>query len=137
MDGNWARDRFMTERVARLATADDHGRPHLVPIVFALRADVIYSAIDNKPKSSDRLRRLDNITRNPRVCALVDRYDEQWTALWWARADGDARIMSTEDEEANAALSALTIRYDQYRLRPPPGPVIAIDVTHWSGWTGA
>ncbi|MEP6598756.1 MAG: TIGR03668 family PPOX class F420-dependent oxidoreductase [Actinomycetota bacterium] len=135
MDGGWARDRFATERVARLATVDGQGRPLLVPIVFAVAGDVLYSAVDGKPKSTRQLRRLDNIAHNPQVSALVDRYSEDWDELWWARADGCARVIEIDAPEATAALIELTGRYPQYREQRPPGPVIAIDVAHWSGWT--
>jgi PPOX class probable F420-dependent enzyme len=109
-----------------------------VPIVFVLVGDGLYSPVDSKPKSGPhpgaRLRRLDNIRANPAVSVLVDRYSEDWDQLWWARADGMARIIEVTDREATAPLAALTERYPQYRDNPPPGPVIAIAVHHWSGW---
>ena len=86
-----ARWRFAQARVARLATADASGRPHLVPMVFALAGDTIYSAVDAKPKRSTSLRRLANIAANPRVAVLVDHYDGDCNELWWVRADGSAR----------------------------------------------
>ena len=46
------------ERVARLATVGPDGRPHVVPICFALDGDTLYTAVDSKPKSTRRLRRL-------------------------------------------------------------------------------
>ncbi|HEY9481972.1 MAG TPA: TIGR03668 family PPOX class F420-dependent oxidoreductase [Micromonosporaceae bacterium] len=138
MDAGEARDRFAEARVARLATADADGRPHLVPIVFALSDDRLYSAIDLKPKAhagpSARLRRLDNIHANPAVSVLVDDYTEDWGQLWWARADGTARVIAATDVEAARAIRALADRYPQYRDAPPPGPVIAIAVDRWSGW---
>ena len=84
--------RFAHTPVARLATAALDGRPHLVPVVFALRDDVIYTAVDAKPKTTQRLRRLANIERNPQVSLLVDHYADDWTQLWWVRADGVAAI---------------------------------------------
>ena len=81
--------------------------------------------------------RLDNIRANPAVSVLVDRYDEDWTQLWWARADGDARLIDATDPCAAEALAALVGRYEQYRLAPPPGPVIQITVRRWSGWTAS
>ena len=82
--------RFAQSPVARLATVGADGRPHLVPVVFAVHEQVIYSAVDAKPKTTQRLRRLANIESNPQVSLLVDHYDEDWTRLWWVRADGDA-----------------------------------------------
>jgi PPOX class probable F420-dependent enzyme len=137
MTGDEARERFAAARVARLATADAAGRPHLVPIVFAVVGQTVVSAVDAKPKRSTALRRLANIAANPRVAVLVDHYEDDWTALWWVRADGAARLLRAEEPEGRTALDALTGRYPQYREQPPPGPVIAIDVDHWSYWSAS
>ena len=131
------RERFAAARVARLATADAAGRPHLVPIVFAVAGEVIYSAVDAKPKRSAALRRLANIAANPRVSVLVDHYDDDWTALWWVRADGTARVLDIGSPEGAGAVALLVARYAPYRSQPPPGPVIAVDVARWSGWSAA
>jgi PPOX class probable F420-dependent enzyme len=127
-----ARDRFAGARIARLATVGATGRPHLVPIVFALDGDVVFSAVDAKPKRTTALKRLENIAANPRVALLADHYDEDWEALWWARADGVARVASEADARRGIAL--LAERYEQYRAAPPRGPVIAVAVERWSGW---
>jgi PPOX class probable F420-dependent enzyme len=135
--GERARELFASQRVARLATADQHGRPHLVPLVFVLAdAGTIYSVIDAKPKSGQPLRRLANIAVNPSVSLLADQYRDDWSQLWWARADGAARVLRLDEPESLAALEQLTERYPQYRTEPPPGPMIAIDVQRWSGWAG-
>nr|WP_063052729.1 TIGR03668 family PPOX class F420-dependent oxidoreductase [Nocardia arthritidis] len=133
MSSEEARKRFATSPVARLATISARARPHLVPIVFVVAGEVIYTSVDAKPKTTTALRRLANIAANPAVTVLVDRYGDDWTQLWWARADGDARI--AEGAEAEAAVRRLTARYPQYERQPPPGPVIAIDVARWSGWS--
>lgn len=133
MDGDWAREQFRAARVARLATADEHGRPHLVPIVFAVAGAAIYSAVDAKPKTSTALRRLANIAANPQASLLVDRYDDDWTQLWWARADGTARVLL----DGTQAVELLAQRYPQYHAEPPPGPVVVIDVWRWSGWSAS
>jgi PPOX class probable F420-dependent enzyme len=131
-----ARARFAAARVARLATADAQGVPHLVPIVFAVEADVVYSAVDAKPKRTTALRRLANVEANPRVALLVDHYDDaDWDALWWVRADGAGRVLDASDAEARAAVSLLTARYPQHRATPPAGPVLAVDVDRWLGWS--
>ena len=135
VDDDSARHRFADSRSARLATVGADGQPHVVPIVFAVLSEVLYTAVDAKPKSGRRLRRLDNIDANPRVSVLVDHYDDDWDQLWWARADGTARVLPPRSAESSAALRALTARYDQYRATPPPGPVIAVDIQRWSGWT--
>ena len=123
-------ERFAACRVARLATAGPDGVQHLVPIVFAVAGDVIHTAVDGKPKSTSRLRRLANIAANPRVSVLADHYEDDWSRLWWVRADGVARIL----ESSPAGLAALAGRYPQYRETPPPGPFLEIAVERWSEW---
>jgi PPOX class probable F420-dependent enzyme len=130
-----ARELFGSARVARLATVDATGAPHLVPVVFVVAESRIYTAVDTKPKRHNALRRLANIRANPRVAVLADHYEENWTALWWVRADGTARIVNADEPEATVAVVGLTSRYSQYRDGPPPGPVIAIDVDYWSAWS--
>jgi PPOX class probable F420-dependent enzyme len=132
-----ARRRFAAARVARLATADADGVPHVVPIVFALaRADdrdLIYSVVDAKPKRTAALRRLANVAANPAVSVLVDHYEEDWSALWWARADGVARVLGDDDaDESERAVALLARRYPQQRAA---GAVLAIEVRRWSGWS--
>jgi PPOX class probable F420-dependent enzyme len=126
--------RFEQARVARLATVGADGRPHLVPIVFAVVDDTVYSVVDAKPKRTTRLRRLANIEANPKVSVLVDHYEDDWSRLWWVRADGTARIVPLSSDEGRLALQRLTQRYPQYRVTVPPGPVIAIDVNRWVSW---
>jgi PPOX class probable F420-dependent enzyme len=129
-----ARGLFATARVARLATADVEARPHLVPICFALDGDQIFTAVDQKPKRSVRLRRLDNLAANPQASALADLYDDDWSSLWWVRADGTARVIAPGSPEHRRIVELLTDRYDQYRDDPPAGPAIALEVSHWTGW---
>jgi PPOX class probable F420-dependent enzyme len=139
MDSAEARRRFAAARVARLATAGTDGRPHLVPVVFAVDGDRVWSAVDDvKPKATMSLRRLRNIAANPAVALLADHYDdEDWTALWWARADGAARLFDPADPAAERGRDLLAARYPQYRAAPPPGVVVAVDVARWSGWAAA
>jgi PPOX class probable F420-dependent enzyme len=136
MQAEEARARLAAARVARLATADAAGRPHLVPICLAVEGDVIYTAVDDvKPKRSSRLRRLANVRANPAVAVLADHYDDaDWSRLWWARADGTARVLEAAEPEAAAALDLLAGRYRQFGARRHPGPVIAIRVDRWRGW---
>jgi PPOX class probable F420-dependent enzyme len=127
-------DEVARSRVARLATLDADGRPHLVPIVFALVGETLYSAVDAKPKSSRVLRRIENARARPDVTLLVDAYDEDWARLWWVRIRGRARVLD-EGQEALAALDALTAKYPQYQEAPPGPPVLAIDVGEWRAWS--
>jgi PPOX class probable F420-dependent enzyme len=121
-------------RVARLATIDPDGRPHLVPIVFALDGETLYSAVDAKPKRSRRLRRIENARARPGVTVLVDRYEEDWSRLWWVRLRGRARVLDA-GAEAERALRLLAEKYPQYGSSPPRLPVLAVDVHEWRGWS--
>ena len=132
-----ARRRFASARVARLATVGADGRPHLVPMAFALAGETVYSAVDAKPKRTRALRRLANVAAEPRVAVLADHYEEDWGALWWVRADGTGRILDAQEPEGRDALELLAGRYAQYRDVRPAGPVLAVDVARWSGWSGA
>jgi len=128
--------RAMAARVARLATLGADGRPQLVPITFALLGETLYSAVDDKPKHSRRLQRIENARRRPEVGVLIDHYEEDWSRLWWLRLRGRARVLESGDEVARA-LEALCARYAQYRSAPPGPPVLAIDIVEWRGWSGS
>jgi PPOX class probable F420-dependent enzyme len=135
-----ARARLAGARVAHLATADAQGRPHVVPFTFALLGEAtIVSAVDHKPKRTMALKRLANIEVNPRVAVLADHYAEDWTQLWWVRADGTARVVAADAEPGfrATALGALRERYAPYRERPPEGPLVVVDVERWSGWAAS
>lgn len=130
------RTRLADARVARLATVGGDGQPHLVPVTFAVDGDLIYTAVDFKPKKSANLRRLRNIRENPRVALLVDHYTEEWDGLWWVRVDGWASVV--EDEQAlQDPLDVLVRRYEQYQEHRPAGPVIVIQADHWKGWSSS
>ena len=131
-----ARARVDAARTATLATVGDDGRPHLVPITFAVEGDLVFTAVDHKPKSTRRLRRLRNIAQNPRVALLADEYSEEWAQLWWVRADGIAEVIG-DAEGMRHPVDALVERYEQYREHRPEGPVIVIRVDSWSGWSGS
>ncbi|CAM03685.1 PPOX class probable F420-dependent enzyme [Saccharopolyspora erythraea NRRL 2338] len=138
MNPDEARERLATARLAHLATADQSGKPHVVPIVFATAGETIYSAVDAKPKRTTALRRLANVEANPRVAVLADHYDDaDWSALWWVRADGTGRVLAPEDAEARRAVELLAERYPQHRDEPPAGPVLAVDVQRWTGWAAS
>ncbi len=129
-----ARARFADARVARLATADAAGRPHLVPIAFAVAGETIYSVVDAKPKRTRELRRLANVRGNPAVSLLVDHWDEDdWARLWWVRADGEGRVLDPGEPEAARAVALLRARYPRQRA---DGAVLAVDVARWSSWAG-
>jgi PPOX class probable F420-dependent enzyme len=136
MDPAEMRERVREARVGRLATLGADGRPHLVPICFAVEGDTLYSAVDEKPKRSRRLQRLENIRRRPDVAIIVDHYEEDWTRLWWVRLDGMARVHESGPEH-DRGLALLDAKYEQYRAEPPTGPVIAVRIETWRGWSSA
>ncbi len=130
-----ARRRASVARVARLATVDADDAPHIVPVVFAVERDAIFIAVDQKPKKTRDLKRLRNIRENPQVSLLIDQYDDDdWSRLWWVRADGNARIITSEQVASANPRALLIPKYPQYVSDPPIGPFICIAVQHWRGW---
>jgi PPOX class probable F420-dependent enzyme len=124
---------FASGTVAALATVGAEAAPHLVPVVFAVEADTVYTAVDAKRKSTQRLRRLANIEANPQVSLLVDHYSEDWDHLWWVRADGLATVHH-DGEQMAIGYSLLRAKYVQYERTALDGPVVAITVSHWASW---
>jgi PPOX class probable F420-dependent enzyme len=131
-----------SQRIARLATVDEHAHPHIVPICFALDPprETLYTPIDEKPKRGDyaHLRRLRNIAANPNVQVLFDVYDDaDWTRLRYLQLRATARILEPDDEHARA-ITLLRARYQQYAaMALESRPVIAVDVVRVVGWRGA
>jgi PPOX class probable F420-dependent enzyme len=132
--------RLREARVGRLATVRPDGSPHVVPFVFAVDPDgdelLASWAVDDKPKKRRAIQRLENIEANPSVEFVVDRYEEDWSQLWWVRVTGHARVVSSPEERAKM-IAALTDKYPQYGEAPPTGAVIAIDVDRVTGWSAA
>jgi PPOX class probable F420-dependent enzyme len=135
VDRETARTLFADARVARLATVRADGSPHLVPICFALAGDTLYSAVDHKPKRSVELQRLANIASNPRVTLLADHYTEDWSTLWWVRADGTARVADVGEHEHARAVELLCARYAQYREAPALGRALVVEIDRFTGWS--
>jgi PPOX class probable F420-dependent enzyme len=133
-----AKDRTFIEAcpVARLATADRDGVPHVVPICYVVRDHTLYVTIDEKPKQARNrpLKRLRNIAENPHVAVIIDRYDADWSELGWVMLRGAAEILANgvEHDEAQAALKA---RYPQYRaMNLKELPVIAVRIVYVGRW---
>jgi PPOX class probable F420-dependent enzyme len=103
----------------------------------AASGDAILIAVDDKPKRTTDLKRLRNIAANPAVCLLADRYDDDWSRLWWARADGAARIAAEPEALPAGLLAELRGRYPHYADSAPGGPFIVVAVERWSGWSFA
>jgi PPOX class probable F420-dependent enzyme len=129
--------RFLeAERVARLATADAAGRPHVVPICYALTESTVYFTVDEKPKRTPGhgLKRLSNLQENPFAALVVDRYDEDWSRLGWVMVRGRAEILASGPEH-DLAQASLRARYPQLAgMRIEKLPVVAIRVEHVSSW---
>jgi len=135
-----ALERAGAARVGRIATVRPDGTPHVVPVVFALVIDDddvrVYWAVDAKPKRTTELVRIENLRANPAAELVVDAYDEDWSRLWWVRLLGTGRVVD-DPAERRSAREALERKYEQYRMTPPPGDVIAIHaaaVTSWAAW---
>lgn len=120
--------------MARLATMARDGRPHLVPVCYALVGDAVVFAVDEKPKRSTRLARLRNIERDARVTLLFDRYDDDWARLAWVRVEGTASVRPRGDDSPEA-LAALRARYPQYREMPIEAlPLVVVEPVRVVGW---
>ncbi len=134
LDPDEARRRLSAARVARLATIRADGRPHLVPIVFAVDGETVYSVADPKPKSGLDLLRHRNIAANPAVSLLVDDYHEPWSGIWWVRADGTAEVV-VDGAPRDSAIRLLRARYPDYETWTEPfGAATIIRVASWTGW---
>lgn len=120
-------------RSAHLATITPEGRPHIVPVTFAVIDERVVTMIDHKPKSTTRLQRLANIQHNPQVSLLTDHYEEDWDELWWVRVDAQAQLHEEGDvwEESRHSLAG---KYDQYRVRRPDGPAIVMTIDRITWW---
>ncbi|MFD2079846.1 PPOX class probable F420-dependent enzyme, Rv0121 family [Actinopolymorpha cephalotaxi] len=134
LTGEEARRRFAASRTAALAMVDGDNRPHVVVVTFAVAGDLVLTAVDHKPKTTQRLHRLRLVTENPHVSLLADHYDDgDWSRLWWARAEGRAEVV-TEAAERAEPVRLLSGKYAQYAETPPAGPVIRVHVERWTGW---
>jgi PPOX class probable F420-dependent enzyme len=123
-------DRVAAARVGRLATVTADGRPHVVPVTFAMLGETIVTAVDAKPKTTRALRRLENVRATGRASLLVDHYEESWSRLWWVRVDCAAEVVESDE----AAIDALAAKYEQYRESRPEGPVIVLKPEAWRSW---
>lgn len=126
--------RFSEARRAILSSVNADGTPHLVPIVFARVDDTLVTAIDWKPKSTQKLKRLENIRADPAVSLIVDNYSENWKDLWWIRAGGSAEVIDADTDRGRTAIAALVKKYEHYTPTPPDGPVIVISKLSWRSW---
>jgi PPOX class probable F420-dependent enzyme len=136
MDRHQARAHAHAARVARLGTLSRSGRVDLVPVTFAIVDDILYTAVDHKPKTTTELKRLENVRANPEVSVLIDEYDDaDWSTLWWVRLRGLAQVIEGNNALHDAAVDALVDKYAQYRNVRPRGSVIAVELIRWQWWS--
>jgi PPOX class probable F420-dependent enzyme len=128
-------------RVARLATADEHGSPHLIPVCYALDntrlVSRFYIALDEKPKrvTSTQLRRVRNIEARHEASLLIDQYDDDWSKLGYVLIHGHAELIGPDHEAHADALKLLRARYVQYRAMVlEVQPVIVITPDRIVSW---
>ncbi len=131
------RERIVTERVGRMATVRPDGTPHVVPITFAITGETLVTAVDAKPKRTTNLQRLRNLRTSPAVSIIVDHYADDWSALWWIRFDGLARIVEYDVPERAAAIEALAAKYAQYQALVPDGALILVQPSRWTAWSAS
>jgi PPOX class probable F420-dependent enzyme len=130
-----ARRRLAAARIGYLATVRADGRPHVVPLVFALEGDDLFGISDPKPKRGPDLLRHRNIAAHPAVSLLVDEYEESWERIWWVRADGNGRIVESGDDRERA-IALLRAKYPQYATWTSPfGAAMVMRVERIASWT--
>ena len=125
--------RFSAEPVGRLATITPSGAPHIVPITFAVEGEFLFTMVDQKPKSTTSLQRLINIAQKPLVSVLADKYDDDWTRLWWVRLDGEASVVES-GSNWSLAQRLLMSKYPQYITDPPIGTAIVVAIEQVTSW---
>ncbi|MFN0148007.1 MAG: TIGR03668 family PPOX class F420-dependent oxidoreductase [Dehalococcoidia bacterium] len=131
---DWQLALLAAARTATLGTIAADGRPHLVPVCYALVEGTIVIAIDEKPKRAGTLARLRNLARDPRASVLVQHYAEDWTALAWVRCEGQADVLARGDEWP-AALAALRDRYPRYEAMALERlPLVRLPVARVVSW---
>ena len=131
-----ARDFLNNNRVARFATAEHGGQPHVVPICYAVYDNSVYFTIDEKPKqlTNKPLKRIRNLQINPHVALVVDRYDDDWTQLGWVMVQGEAALLD-DGEEHKKAQRLLKARYPQlHGMQINDLPVIAVRIKNVVSW---
>lgn len=131
----WARDLIAAERVAYLALIDGDDRPRVLPITFACAGDLVWSAIDRKPKRASEPARVGWLRRRPEAALCIDRYDDDWDRLAWVQLLSQVEVLDASAGERG--LQALAAKYDQYLEAPPPGPVLRMRIDRALSWRAA
>jgi PPOX class probable F420-dependent enzyme len=131
----WAGELLATGRVGRLAFLDDEDLPRVLPVTYAVLRDSVWSAIDDKPKRAAEPARVRYLRRRPEAALCVDRYSDDWSRLAWVQLLGRIDVISAA--ESSEALEALAARYEPYRERTPPGPLLRLSVERTLSWRAA
>ena len=131
----WAAGLLEAAPVARMGLLDDDGGPRVLPVTFAIAEGSIWSAIDDKPKSTREPARLRFLRENPRVALTVDRYSDNWGELAWVQVLGTVELLDAT--ASGAGMEALADKYPPYREAPPPGPMLRLDVARCLHWRAA
>jgi PPOX class probable F420-dependent enzyme len=139
LNRNTIEARLKRARVARLATADSKGRPHIVPICFVYDGRALYTPLDLKPKRTapEKLARVRHILAQPHVAVLIDEYQEDWSRLWYILVRGHASLVEpSEGSKHSRALGLLQKKYPQYtaRLLPERAALIRIRPSKIIAW---
>ena len=133
----WAVDFVRDARAGRLATASADAEPHVIPCVYVLLDDAIFSIVDEKPKSGRRLLRLRNIDASGRAALIVDHYDDDWTQLAFVLIRGPATTITAADSRYAPALAALRVKYPQYReMALEDSEMVVLEAERWVAWRG-
>ena len=117
-----------------MGTRNEERGVDLVPVVYATDVDRrIFIPIDTvKAKSTTRLQRLENLRNDPRCALLVERFDDDWSRLWWVRIAGTGAEADSATVDHYRPL--LADRYPQYA---EPGSIssgIVIEPGAIRGW---
>jgi PPOX class probable F420-dependent enzyme len=133
---DWARELIERARVARLAYVDGADRPRVLPVTFAVADGSVWTAIDDeKPKRRAEPARIEYLRRRPEAALVVDHYDDDWTRLAWVQLLGSVEVVAAD--EAPGAMEALAAKYSPYARRPPPGPLLRLEVERALHWRAA
>jgi PPOX class probable F420-dependent enzyme len=96
-----------THELCRMATASKDGRPHVVPVVYAVDGEDIIIAVDYHTK------KLKNLRENPKVALVVDEYRPNGGLM----VEGDCEIFE-RGKEYLRLLQVLFDRFTFYRREP-------------------
>jgi len=98
------------ERICRVATVNDAGMPHLIPVCQVVRDGKIYFA------SGHDGRKVLNLRANPRLALTVDLYSEAWAHIKGVMIQGRATLIE-KGPRFRRIRALLYKKYPQYPVR--------------------